>query len=375
MSLHRPTAGRFEYDRAELWADGIIHGLGIVLGVIAVAGLVGSLPPEPLLSDLLPILIYSIAMLTVLSISAAYNMWPLSPVKWWLRRFDHAAIFLLIAGTYTPFLTRMSGAFLPQTLMVLVRAAAVVGIILKIDDAGALRSLFDHSLPFDRLERHRPVGRYPSISDCNPLAARRWGGAVHERRHLSRVGEPSFPKCDLACLGSLGDSMPLWRGAIGCRFTYRMHSGLSQSKVQFARAIPTPSLNRSDKEASFSSVAQVAHYPLANGDLRPKHLTIDNHGDLPNMTTVVILGERGHIMQEVQLKDAKASLSAIVDRAAAGEEIVITRHGRKEAVLISWEEFRRLSTVPSFGKLLMSAPIEAGDIPERHEPPHRSEEF
>jgi prevent-host-death family protein len=93
------------------------------------------------------------------------------------------------------------------------------------------------------------------------------------------------------------------------------------------------------------------------------------------MTTVVILFRSGDVMQEVQLKDAKASLSAIVDRAAAGEEIVITRHGRKEAVLISWDEFRRLSTVPSFGKLLMSAPIEAGDIPERDEPPHRVEEF
>nr|WP_246777341.1 hemolysin III family protein [Microvirga sp. VF16] len=137
--MHRPTAGRFEYDRAELWADGIIHGLGIVLGVIAVAGLVGVLPPKPSLSDLLPILIYGIAMITVLLISAAYNMWPISPVKWWLRRFDHAAIFLLIAGTYTPFLTRMSGAFLPQILMVLVWAAALVGIILKI----ALPGRFD----------------------------------------------------------------------------------------------------------------------------------------------------------------------------------------------------------------------------------------
>lgn len=132
MSLHRPTAGRFEYDRAELRVDCIIHGLGIMLGVIAVLGLVASLPSKPSLSDLLPILIYSIAMLTVLLISAAYNMWPISPVKWWLRRFDHAAIFLLIAGTYTPFLTRMSGALLPQILMVLVWAAALVGMILKL---------------------------------------------------------------------------------------------------------------------------------------------------------------------------------------------------------------------------------------------------
>ncbi|WP_246777327.1 hemolysin III family protein [Microvirga sp. VF16] len=130
--MHRPTAGRFEYDRAELWADGIIHGLGIALGFVAVSVLVTSLPSDPSPSDLVPILIYSGAMLAVLMISAAYNMWPISPVKWWLRRFDHAAIFVLIAGTYTPFLTRMGGAITPQLLMVIVWAVSLVGIILKI---------------------------------------------------------------------------------------------------------------------------------------------------------------------------------------------------------------------------------------------------
>ena len=69
-------------------ADGVIHGLGIALGLVAVAALVAALPPEPSASDLIPILIYSVAVIAVLVISAAYNMWPITPVKWWLRRFD-----------------------------------------------------------------------------------------------------------------------------------------------------------------------------------------------------------------------------------------------------------------------------------------------
>jgi prevent-host-death family protein len=80
-------------------------------------------------------------------------------------------------------------------------------------------------------------------------------------------------------------------------------------------------------------------------------------------------------MKEIQLKDAKASLSAVVDRAVAGEPSVITRHGRREAVVLSWAEWERLRNVPSLGELLMSAPIEPGDIPERDRTPHRFEEF
>ena len=49
----------------------------------------------------------SSALLTVLSVSCAYNLWPISRAKWVLRRFDHAAIYLLIAGTYTPFLAQL----------------------------------------------------------------------------------------------------------------------------------------------------------------------------------------------------------------------------------------------------------------------------
>jgi prevent-host-death family protein len=77
-------------------------------------------------------------------------------------------------------------------------------------------------------------------------------------------------------------------------------------------------------------------------------------------------------MREIPLKDAKAKLSAVVDDAVRGDEFVITRHGRKEAVIVSWETWRRLSNVPSFARLLAAAPLEEGDLPERDRTPMRN---
>lgn len=70
-------------------------------------------------------------------------------------------------------------------------------------------------------------------------------------------------------------------------------------------------------------------------------------------------------MQEVQLRDAKATLSAVIDQALQGAPSVITRHGRPAAVVLSFEEWQRLSSVPSFGRLLMAAPLEPDDVPAR----------
>ena len=71
-------------------------------------------------------------------------------------------------------------------------------------------------------------------------------------------------------------------------------------------------------------------------------------------------------MQEIQLRDAKATLSAVVDQARQGEPSIITRHGRPEAVVISFEEWQRLSQVPSLGRLLMEAQLDPADVPDRH---------
>lgn len=72
-------------------------------------------------------------------------------------------------------------------------------------------------------------------------------------------------------------------------------------------------------------------------------------------------------MHEIQLRDAKATLSAVIDQARQGEPSIITRHGKPEAVLLSFEDWERLSHVPSFGRLLMEAPLDPEDLPPRQD--------
>ncbi|WP_248313369.1 hemolysin III family protein [Bosea sp. F3-2] len=137
--MHEPTHGRFDFNRAELWADGVVHMLGIALGLGAVTALIAHVLMAAQLADLIPVLIYSVALLAVLIVSAVYNMWPVSPMKWLIRRFDHSAIYVLIAGTYTPFLMRLGESIVAQSLLVVVWTASAVGVVLKI----ALPGRFD----------------------------------------------------------------------------------------------------------------------------------------------------------------------------------------------------------------------------------------
>ena len=82
-------------------------------------------------------------------------------------------------------------------------------------------------------------------------------------------------------------------------------------------------------------------------------------------------GHKRWYMRKIQLKDAKAKFSTVVDEALRGKPSVITRHGRREAVVLSYADWERLSQVPSFGRLLMSVPLEASDLPPRSKVPAR----
>jgi hemolysin III len=128
----------WDYDRAEIIADGVVHAIGVCLGLVgAVTIVVIAVWMERI--EVTPILIYVIGLITMLALSAAYNMWPVSPAKWVLRRFDHSAIYLLIAGTYTPFLVQTKNVLASVGLGVGVWLSAVIGIALKL----ALPGRFD----------------------------------------------------------------------------------------------------------------------------------------------------------------------------------------------------------------------------------------
>ncbi len=88
-------------------------------------------------------------------------------------------------------------------------------------------------------------------------------------------------------------------------------------------------------------------------------------------TTTVVINMVGIAVRKIQLRDAKAGLSAVIDDAVRGEPALITRHGRPEAVVLGFKEWQRLSNVPSFGRLLMAAPITSDDLPERDQTPLR----
>jgi hemolysin III len=138
----RPLALRRNYDRAELIADGIVHTIGIVLGLAgAVALLVLAAQRADDAAEFAAIAIYAAGILAVLGTSAAYNMWPISPTKWWLRRFDHACIYVLIAGTYTPFITQLKNGLVASLLFAGVWATALLGAGLKLTLPGRLDRL------------------------------------------------------------------------------------------------------------------------------------------------------------------------------------------------------------------------------------------
>jgi hemolysin III len=127
-----PFMGRWHYSRAEMVADGIVHAVGIVLAIAAGSALLALAASHAGPGEYVAAAFYVVSLLTVLSVSLAYNLWPVSPAKWILRRFDHAAIYLLIAATYTPFLAQLDGSPLAVSMIVLVWVAAAIGIAIKV---------------------------------------------------------------------------------------------------------------------------------------------------------------------------------------------------------------------------------------------------
>ena len=128
----KPPDSRYrDFDSAELRVDAIVHVAGVGF---ALAGAITLLVWAFHLSwgEYAAAWIYATALVGVLGVSATYNMWPASRVKWVLRRFDHSAIYLLIAGTYTPFLVRINGGLVSPALLAGIWAFAAFGIVLKL---------------------------------------------------------------------------------------------------------------------------------------------------------------------------------------------------------------------------------------------------
>jgi hemolysin III len=136
-SLHAAAgAAHWNFDRAELIADGVVHIIGICFGLVAATVLIVLASIYASALDIVVSVIYVVGLLAMLGLSATYNLWPVSRAKWVLRRLDHSAIYALIAATYTPFIMQVRESVLAIVLLVGVWCAAIGGIVLKLKYPG-----------------------------------------------------------------------------------------------------------------------------------------------------------------------------------------------------------------------------------------------
>jgi hemolysin III len=115
----------------EFAADRIVHVIGVALGlpaalVIVTLAVAGDAPGQAV-----PVMLYAGGLVAMLSCSAAYNLARASRYRDWLRRFDHAAIFAMIAGSYTPFTVRLGHGW-SEGLTTAIWTVAALGIAVKL---------------------------------------------------------------------------------------------------------------------------------------------------------------------------------------------------------------------------------------------------
>lgn len=135
--LSRALAPRSAYSTAERRSDAAVHLAGLLVvfaGVPALLALTAMTRPET--PALLGVAVYGGALAAMILCSAVYNIQRTSGLSWLWRRLDHSAIYVKIAGTYTPF-ALLSGQGLALTAGLW--GAAVLGVAMKLADPERFR--------------------------------------------------------------------------------------------------------------------------------------------------------------------------------------------------------------------------------------------
>ena len=117
--------------RVEL-ANSLSHGFGLLCAIAATPILVVGAVKNGGAADIVGSSVFGATMVVLYFTSAWYHATGVGRLKDWLRRVDHAAIYLLIAGTYTPFTLGVLGGPWGWTLFGLVWGAAAVGVGTKL---------------------------------------------------------------------------------------------------------------------------------------------------------------------------------------------------------------------------------------------------
>lgn len=119
------------YTFGEEVANGITHGIGIVLAIAALAVMVAFAALRGDAWHIVSCSVFGATLITLYTASTLYHSIPIERIKPVLRTLDHSAIFLLIAGTYTPFLLVSLRGPWGWSLFGVIWGIAILGIVLR----------------------------------------------------------------------------------------------------------------------------------------------------------------------------------------------------------------------------------------------------
>lgn len=122
-----------QYSQSEELANTITHGIGMIFGIVGlILLLIKAIDQQADTLTLASMAVYGASIIVLFLASTLYHAIPHPNAKRWLKTFDHCAIYLLIAGSYTPFLLVSLRTPLAFGLMIVIWTIALLGIIMKV---------------------------------------------------------------------------------------------------------------------------------------------------------------------------------------------------------------------------------------------------
>ncbi|XAW89572.1 hemolysin III family protein [Vibrio sp. CDRSL-10 TSBA] len=121
-----------DYSVKEEVANAISHGIGLILGIVGLVLLLKAFAHSADALTITSMSVYGGSMIALFLASTLYHAIPHPRAKRWLKTFDHCAIYLLIAGSYTPFLLVSLRTPLAISLMIVIWSIALIGILFKV---------------------------------------------------------------------------------------------------------------------------------------------------------------------------------------------------------------------------------------------------
>ena len=140
------TAACSTYTLKEEIISSIVHGIGVFLSIAITGVLVTLSAVYGNVWSIVSTAIFGASMMLMYMASTLYHAIPFPHAKTILKKFDHIAIYYLIAGTYTPFLLVLMRGTLGWVLFAVIWSLALLGTVLKIVSSGSGTKIWSVSL-------------------------------------------------------------------------------------------------------------------------------------------------------------------------------------------------------------------------------------